>query len=143
MRWGAHPVHSSSFGNVITLGQRLTAVVSLSLLLGCTTVGTGDRTVIRAEATNPDLLALERLSGFAEIGVHLGTDFRLVGFDDIEECARLRYRSHLPPATESRRLDATNNGRSPAPDLCATLFEKQPIKQWVELVLQGFANCHG
>ncbi|MEL6207648.1 MAG: LacI family DNA-binding transcriptional regulator [Pseudomonadota bacterium] len=34
-----------------------------------------------------DLVALGMLSGFAERGVRVGTDFRLVGFDDIEECS--------------------------------------------------------
>lgn len=34
-----------------------------------------------------DLVALGMLSGFAECGVRLGADFRLVGFDDIEECS--------------------------------------------------------
>lgn len=34
-----------------------------------------------------DLVALGMLSGFAEIGVQAGRDFRLVGFDDIEECS--------------------------------------------------------
>ena len=34
-----------------------------------------------------DLVALGMLAGFAQAGVRVGTDFRLVGFDDIEECA--------------------------------------------------------
>jgi LacI family transcriptional regulator len=34
-----------------------------------------------------DLVALGMLSGFAELGVAVGTEFRVVGFDDIEECA--------------------------------------------------------
>jgi LacI family transcriptional regulator len=34
-----------------------------------------------------DLVALGMLAGFAQAGVQVGTDFRLVGFDDIEECA--------------------------------------------------------
>lgn len=35
-----------------------------------------------------DLVALGMLSGFARAGVTVGTDFRLVGFDDIEDCAQ-------------------------------------------------------
>ncbi|MCC1492920.1 LacI family DNA-binding transcriptional regulator [Cognatishimia sp. F0-27] len=34
-----------------------------------------------------DLVALGMHAGFAEAGVRLGVDFRLAGFDDIEECA--------------------------------------------------------
>ncbi|MEM1361768.1 MAG: LacI family DNA-binding transcriptional regulator [Pseudomonadota bacterium] len=34
-----------------------------------------------------DLVALGMLSGFAEAGIALGRDFRLVGFDDIEDAA--------------------------------------------------------
>lgn len=34
-----------------------------------------------------DLVALGMLSGFARVGRNVGQDFRLVGFDDIEECA--------------------------------------------------------
>jgi len=36
-----------------------------------------------------DLVALGMLSGFARIGRNLGQDFRLVGFDDIEDCAQV------------------------------------------------------
>jgi LacI family transcriptional regulator len=36
-----------------------------------------------------DLVALGMLSGFAQIGRHVGTDFKIVGFDDIEECAQV------------------------------------------------------
>ncbi|OAN76579.1 LacI family transcriptional regulator [Jannaschia sp. EhC01] len=36
-----------------------------------------------------DLVALGMLSGFAREGVELGRDFRLVGFDDIEDCAQV------------------------------------------------------
>ena len=35
-----------------------------------------------------DLVALGMLSGFARAGVQVGQEFRLVGFDDIEECAQ-------------------------------------------------------
>jgi LacI family transcriptional regulator len=36
-----------------------------------------------------DLVALGMLSGFAELGRPVGGDFRLVGFDDIEDCAQV------------------------------------------------------
>ncbi|MDP4032919.1 MAG: LacI family DNA-binding transcriptional regulator [Pseudorhodobacter sp.] len=36
-----------------------------------------------------DLVALGVLSGFAELGRPVGCEFRLVGFDDIEECAQV------------------------------------------------------
>jgi LacI family transcriptional regulator len=36
-----------------------------------------------------DLVALGLLSGFAELGRPVGTGFRLVGFDDIEDCAQV------------------------------------------------------
>lgn len=36
-----------------------------------------------------DLVALGMLSGFAREGVDVGHDFRLVGFDDIEDCAQV------------------------------------------------------
>jgi LacI family transcriptional regulator len=35
-----------------------------------------------------DLVALGMLSGFAQLGKQVGHDFKLVGFDDIEECAQ-------------------------------------------------------
>lgn len=42
---------------------------------------------IEAAICFSDLVALGMLAGFAQSGVSVGTDFRLVGFDDIEECA--------------------------------------------------------
>lgn len=51
-----------------------------------------------------DLVALGMLSGFAQCGVKLGSDFRLVGFDDIEECA-LVY-----PRLSSVRCDVASFG---------------------------------
>ena len=46
-----------------------------------------DHQEINAAVCFSDLVALGMLSGFAELGVKLGDDFRLVGFDDIEECS--------------------------------------------------------
>lgn len=55
-----------------------------------------------------DLVALGMLSGFAEIGIHAGRDFRLVGFDDIEECS-LAY-----PRLSSVRCNTSLFGRDSA-----------------------------
>ncbi len=41
-----------------------------------------------AAITFNDLIALGMLAGFAEAGVVIGRDFRLVGFDDIKEAAQ-------------------------------------------------------
>ncbi len=41
-----------------------------------------------AAITFNDLIALGMLAGFAEAGIAVGKDFRLVGFDDIEEAAQ-------------------------------------------------------
>ncbi len=46
-----------------------------------------DHREIEAAVCFSDLVALGMLSGFAELGVELGSEFRLVGFDDIEECS--------------------------------------------------------
>ncbi len=46
-----------------------------------------DNPQIDAAVCFSDLVALGMLSGFAELGVELGSEFRLVGFDDIEECS--------------------------------------------------------
>ncbi len=51
-----------------------------------------------------DLVALGMLSGFAQSGVDVGRQFRLVGFDDIEECA-LMY-----PKLSSVRCDVARFG---------------------------------
>ncbi|HEU0221137.1 MAG TPA: LacI family DNA-binding transcriptional regulator [Paracoccaceae bacterium] len=55
-----------------------------------------------------DLVALGMLSGFAQAGVRVGVDFRLVGFDDIEECA-LTW-----PQLSSVRCDVASFGRRSA-----------------------------
>ena len=71
-----------------------------------------------------DLVALGMMSGFARAGRKVGADFRLVGFDDIEECAQV-----WPPlssvrcdvaafgrATASTVLDWLERGIQPAPE---------------------------
>jgi LacI family transcriptional regulator len=53
------------------------------------------------------------LAGFAEAGVRVGADFRLVGFDDIEECA-LSW-----PQLSSVRCDIARFGREAAEAMLA------------------------
>ncbi|TPE49547.1 LacI family DNA-binding transcriptional regulator [Amaricoccus solimangrovi] len=68
-----------------------------------------------------DLVALGMLAGFAEAGTRVGTDFRLVGFDDIEECA-LTW-----PRLSSVRCDVARFGRESAEAMLAWLEEgRQP-----------------
>ena len=55
------------------------------------------------------------LAGFAQAGVRVGTDFRLVGFDDIEECA-LTW-----PQLSSVRCDVARFGRESAEAMLAWL----------------------
>jgi LacI family transcriptional regulator len=62
-----------------------------------------------------DLVALGMLSGFAEAGIRLGIDFRLVGFDDIEECALVW------PQLSSVRCDVARFGRWSAEAMLAWL----------------------
>ena len=64
-----------------------------------------------------DLVALGMLSGFAQMGVRLGTDFRLVGFDDIEECALVW------PQLSSIRCDIAQFGQRSAETMLAWLEE--------------------
>lgn len=63
-----------------------------------------------------DLVALGMMSGFASMGRQIGTDFRLVGFDDIEEC------SQVWPQLSSVRCDIATFGRNSA----------QIILDWLE-----------
>jgi LacI family transcriptional regulator len=62
-----------------------------------------------------DLVALGMLAGFAQAGVRVGVDFRLVGFDDIEECA-LAW-----PQVSSVRCDVARFGRDSAEAMLAWL----------------------
>jgi LacI family transcriptional regulator, galactose operon repressor len=66
-----------------------------------------------------DLVALGMLSGFAERGVRLGTDFRLVGFDDIEEC------SLVYPQLSSVRCDTGRFGQTSAETMLRWIDEGQ------------------
>ncbi len=62
-----------------------------------------------------DLVALGMLAGFAQAGVRVGKDVRLVGFDDIEECA-LTW-----PQLSSVRCDVARFGRDSAAAMLAWL----------------------
>ena len=64
-----------------------------------------------------DLVALGVISGFASRGQLVGRDFRLVGFDDIEEAAQ-----SFPPLT-SVRCDISRFGQDMAETLIAWLSE--------------------
>lgn len=79
-----------------------------------------------------DLVALGMLSGFAERGVRLGSDFRLVGFDDIEEC------SLVYPQLSSVRCDIARFGERSAETILRWIDEGQrppDTRRWpVELV---------
>ena len=70
---------------------------------------------IEAAICFSDLVALGMLAGFAQAGVRVGTDFRLVGFDDIEECA-LTW-----PQLTSVRCDVARFGRESAEAMLAWL----------------------
>jgi LacI family transcriptional regulator len=62
-----------------------------------------------------DLVALGMLSGFGALGRQVGRDFRLVGFDDIEECAMVF------PQLSSVRCGIAGFGRDTATTLLAWL----------------------
>jgi LacI family transcriptional regulator len=66
-----------------------------------------------------DQVALGMMSGCAEIGRQVGSDLRIVGFDDIEEVA------HSWPALTSVRCDIARFGRSTAETVVAWLEEGQ------------------
>jgi LacI family transcriptional regulator len=91
-----------------------------------------ERPEIEAAVCFNDLVALGMLAGFAEAGVRVGVDFRLVGFDDIEECA-LSW-----PQLSSVRCDVARFARRSAEAMLAWLEAgEQPPRTWhapVELV---------
>jgi LacI family transcriptional regulator len=64
-----------------------------------------------------DLVALGMLSGFARIGRKVGSQFRVVGFDDIEDCAESW------PSLSSVRCDIAQFGRQ----IASTVLE------WLQL----------
>lgn len=75
-----------------------------------------EHTDIDAAISFNDLVALGMLSGFARAGRKPGRDFRLVGFDDIEEC------SQAWPQLSSVRCDISEFGRRTA----------QTVLNWLE-----------
>lgn len=94
-----------------------------------------DHPEIDAAVCFNDLVALGMLSGFAEVGRQVGTDFKLVGFDDIEECAQSfpklsSVRSNIASfgrETANRLLDWVEGGARPA----------QEIRVPVELIVRA------
>ncbi|MBP7241259.1 LacI family DNA-binding transcriptional regulator [Amaricoccus sp.] len=86
----------------------------------------GRETALELRAARPDiegavcfsdLVALGMLAGLAQAGVRVGAEFRLVGFDDIEECA-LTW-----PQLSSVRCDVARFGREAAEAMLAWLEE--------------------
>lgn len=67
-----------------------------------------------------DLVALGMLAGFAQAGVRVGHDMRLVGFDDIEEC------SLTWPQLSSVRCDVARFGRESAEAMLGWIEEGTP-----------------
>ena len=82
-----------------------------------------------------DLVALGMLSGFARMGKQIGRDFRLVGFDDIEECAQVW------PQLTSVRCDIAHFARDTAHKLLRWLEDgEQPdteSRAAIELVIRA------
>jgi LacI family transcriptional regulator len=77
----------------------------------------GESPGLEAAICFSDLVALGMLAGFAQTGVRVGADFRLVGFDDIEECA-LAW-----PQLSSVRCDVARFGRDSAEGMLAWIEE--------------------
>jgi len=76
---------------------------------------------IEAAICFSDLVALGMLSGFAEAGIRTGRDFRIVGFDDIEES------SIAFPRLSSVRCDSALFGQHAAEAMLAWITEgKRP-----------------
>ena len=82
-----------------------------------------------------DLVALGMVSGFARMGKHIGRDFRLIGFDDIEECAQVW------PQLTSVRCDIPHFARRTAHTLLRWLEDsEQPepeSRAAVELIIRA------
>ena len=98
---------------------------------------------IEAAICFSDLIALGMLAGFAQAGVAVGTDFGLVGFDDIEECA-LTW-----PQLSSVRCDVARFGRESAEAMLAWLEDDEQPQETrlapVELIVRassgGLRRC--
>ncbi|MGB8815129.1 MAG: substrate-binding domain-containing protein, partial [Paracoccaceae bacterium] len=85
---------------------------------------TRDHPEIDAAICFNDLVALGMISGLAELGRPAGDRFRLVGFDDIEECAQVWPQlssvrcdiAGFARHTASTMLNWLENGHHPAPE---------------------------
>ncbi|WP_269583281.1 LacI family DNA-binding transcriptional regulator [Roseibium sp. Sym1] len=90
-----------------------------------------DHKDIEAAICFSDLVALGMLSGFAEAGIRTGRDFRIVGFDDIEEC------SIAFPRLSSVRCDSAAFGRNAAEAMLAwiTHGERPPDRKRYDVEL--------
>jgi LacI family transcriptional regulator len=77
----------------------------------------GEHPQVDAAICFNDLVALGLLSGFAELGRSVGAGFRVVGFDDIEECAQSF------PALTSVHCDIAGFGAQVAGTILAWLEE--------------------
>jgi LacI family transcriptional regulator len=88
-----------------------------------------------------DLVGLGMLAGFAELGVEAGRDIRLVGFDDIEDCAMAW------PQLSSVRCDIARFARTTADRLAGWLErDERPPAEWrspVELVVRASSRGAG
>ena len=86
-----------------------------------------------------DLVALGMLSGFAKLNRKVGQDFRIVGFDDIEEC------SQVFPALSTVHCGIAEFGRSIAATVLAWLEEgERPQPETltaVELVIRDTSGA--
>ncbi|MEP1932455.1 MAG: LacI family DNA-binding transcriptional regulator [Roseibium sp.] len=81
-------------------------------------------TEIDAAICFSDLVALGMLSGFAEAGVQAGRDFKIVGFDDIEESS-LAY-----PGLSSVRCDTNLFGKNAADAMLDWIVDgKRPLDE--------------
>ena len=82
-----------------------------------------------------DLVALGMLAGFAEQGRPVGRDFRLIGFDDIEDCAQVY------PALTSVHCDIAGFGAGVAQTILAWLEDgtlpPPEVHTPVRLMLRG------
>jgi LacI family transcriptional regulator len=87
-----------------------------------------------------DLVALGMLSGFAQIGSRVGTAFKIVGFDDIEECAQ-SY-----PSLTTVRCDIAGFGERIAATILAWLEEgivpPPELRTPVSLVIRDSSRAH-
>ncbi len=85
-----------------------------------------------------DLVAMGVLSGFAELGRPVGPEFRLMGFDDIEDCAQV-----YPPLS-SVRCNIAGFGETIAATILCWLNDRQPpppeTRTDVRLVLRASSD---